>query len=106
MQHLIREKALKLANSKVVKGFYPTLIAMQTKTTIQETEEVLEQLVAEGEIKRKHQLLCHNDNCLRQLDMVNNIEDLKSEYSCDFCGEEMEEVLPEYIRHFYTGKDK
>jgi hypothetical protein len=106
MQQVIREHVLKLANTKIVKGFYPTLIAKQTKQHMQDVEAVLSQMVQEGLIKRKYQLLCHNDHCLRELDLVDNPNELKSDYACDVCGEEIEEVDEAYIREFYTGKDK
>jgi hypothetical protein len=100
----IREQVLKLANIKMLKHFYPTFVSKNLKVSYELVEEVLEEMAKEGLIQRKYQLICPNDTCFRELDVVENKNDFKEEYMCSFCGEEIEEIYPEYIREIYSGK--
>jgi aspartate carbamoyltransferase regulatory subunit len=102
----IREHVLQLANNRVIKGFYPTVVSKRLNVNLSLVEEVLDEMVEEGLVKRKYELLCHNDNCLSRLDVVEDRRDFKDEYVCKYCGEEMEEVSPVYIQEIYSGKDK
>jgi hypothetical protein len=105
-QTQIREHALKLANSSVIKSFYSTLVAKRLKLSLTEVETELNQMVQEGLIQKKFELLCHNEHCLRVLDVKGNKEEFKSVYDCSFCGEEIEEVEEGFIKETYAGINK
>lgn len=100
---VIREHILKIAKSKVVKHFYPTLISKRLNVPLIDVENELNELIKEGLIEKRYILLCHNDHCLRTLDEQSNIADFKEEYDCTYCGEEMEEIESGYIQTVYTG---
>jgi hypothetical protein len=102
----IREHVLQLANMKMLKHFYSTAVSKRLNVSHDLVEEVLDEMVKEGLIQRKYQLLCPNYACLRELDVVDDKNDFKKEYMCPFCGEEMEEVETHYIREIYSGKKK
>jgi aspartate carbamoyltransferase regulatory subunit len=100
----IREQVLKLANMKMLKHFYPTFVSKNLKVSYELVEEVLDEMVKEGLIQRKYQLICPNDNCLRELDVVDDKNDFIVNYMCPYCGEEIEEVDFHYIHEIYSGK--
>lgn len=102
----IRENILKLANSTVIKGFYSSGVSKRLKVSLEDVEIELQKMVEEGYIQKRHQLLCHNDNCLRVLDTKKDKSEFNKEYNCDFCGEEMEEIHDGYIQEIYTGIKK
>lgn len=97
----IREHVFKLANSSVVKSFYSTGIAKRLKMPISEVEKELNQMVEEGLIEKKYDLLCPNESCLRTLDTKQHKKDFKSEYTCDVCGEE--EITRHVLKEKYSG---
>ena len=100
----IREFSLKIANSKVVKSFYPTLIAKRLNIPLSEVKKELDMMVEEGIIQKKYELNC--PECLRTLDVQTDSKKFKQEYLCNFCGEEIEDIEDIKFAEIYTGKDK
>lgn len=102
----IEEHILKLANSPVVESFLPTGIAKRLNVPLKDVESELNKLIKEGKIQKLLTLLCHNEDCLRVLDKKSDVNHFGNEYSCKYCGEEMEEVEPGFIQEIYSGMDK
>lgn len=101
---IVREHVLKLVKIKYLKGFYSTGIAKRLRVPLAEVEKELDEMVKEGILQKKYELLCHNEHCLRDLDIKDHKNEFKSEYSCGYCGEEIEEVDEDFIREFYTKR--
>jgi hypothetical protein len=107
-KEIIREKALQLANSRIIKHFTTSYIARKVSVDQEVVEEVLSGMVKEGSLKRIYQLLCSNDYCLRTIAEAEQKEELPLEYCCNVCGqeEEAESVEDLYIRHVYMAPKK
>lgn len=94
----VKQHVIDMTKSKMLKGFYASIVQKQLKANPEMVQNVLIDMVKEGILLKEYELICSNDHCLRVIDQKEEFNQFHSEYDCEFCGEEMEEIEPSQIQ--------